>query len=1216
MSLTRSQLLAGDSSQGNVLPGQVQGVKQGNGVFIAPDGTISFDATAEIGVVKTNNSSAYNGYKWPGSKTIDAFLYQTDGPANELGWVKRGMGLTVQNALTQPTVKLSIPTTNTEPSAGSEVNEAVTGSLYWNTDSSNLFVYVNDGWVQATYGPANLNEALLTGSYTLYVNPEIGSDIYVTGDFSPPGDLPVITNQQVTAGYSAQKPFKTIERAALEIARIQKGLGQDSEVFDRYVIKCSTGVHIVGNGLGSASPAEWANGSTPSAATLQEMNSAGYAGIILPRGVSIIGEDLRKTVIRPSYVPAKTGNIEADRGAIFRITGGAFFFNFTFKDKTGLNASHHLLDCFSFVSDADLQTYYSKVETVFAQDYPNTIVNPGETEIVATKPASDPDETTDDVFGSSPYVFNCSVRSKYGMCGINADGSGVTGFKSLVTAQFTGVSLQRDLYCWQRYSAGSNEWVPVTSYTSYVITDPDDLRMNPDRKSFHIRAINGAFIQEVSVFAIGQGVHHWSTSGGEISITNSNSSFGGCAALAEGYKSESFPQDMSWNVGRIVLGTNLSDQSHNILKIQIGTVDSGVANDATSIVLTDNLVESEIYAGIPEILASRGYTFAEDSYLWIENSSGADWRAQLPSAAWVPSSPDTITIAAVMENQNGDFPGDPGQGDLAGSKVYIRRLIDSRTVSQRRYSLEITNTDSTTRTPPRDFVLQTALGSGGGIQDLIPDSQLTIVNKSGAIPIGLDPVVRKSQVVLQAANSVKIWTANSYYRAGETVRRNNKHYTCVVTNSDDAFNSEKWNESYVHMPSVYNAYDYFQNVTPVIIFDNDTDDEETTPASTCGYDLTTCWTLDVKIRSQLMSATDYQGVYQFLVGLGFSGAEAEDILTPVVTANRKLNPASSVAMKGYVPNGAANALANWPIEFRRPSIVRMFGHAWEWAGYLNYTKALPSYQKELSAQNQFTYFFTNQLGGRVYATGYNQEGYLVTAAGLTDLATGDTINLSNIGNPFFGVDIPTYFPALTVGDLTVETSLEFNDGCELSGSPFFSDEWYNNFRLATSTVPGLITLSDIPSPTSEFPSGTKLAFNQASAPPGWTQLTSTSLNDASMRIVTGSGGGSGGSTGFTSVFTGSRSSSISLSSGGSVGGHILSVSQMPSHRHILTFRIKENDTAAGGGDDGVVVDTPYEYTGYEGGDAIHGHTFTNPSYTMSSMDFAVKYVDFIIAQKS
>ena len=68
------------------------------------------------------------------------------------------------------------------------------------------------------------------------------------------------------------------------------------------------------------------------------------------------------------------------------------------------------------------------------------------------------------------------------------------------------------------------------------------------------------------------------------------------------------------------------------------------------------------------------------------------------------------------------------------------------------------------------------------------------------------------------------------------------------------------------------------------------------------------------------------------------------------------------------------------------------------AGQLNYTKALPQYQRDLTASNKFSYFFTNALGGRVYVSGFNEEGFGVSAAGLTDLQTGETLSPEGIGS--------------------------------------------------------------------------------------------------------------------------------------------------------------------------------------------------------------------------
>ncbi len=1037
MALTRAQLIAGDNTQGPVLPGQVQGVKAGLGVTIADNGTISFNPENAGGVVLTNNEEAYNGYVWPSNQPGNntQLAYQN----SALTWLPIktfGFGLGQSNNL----VKQSMPLAATGPAIGSGVNEAVNGSLYWNTNNSQLYVCVGNQWQPSVSfnSPAIIAE-LLSGSFTFYVNPEIGEDTYITGWYDQTRG---ISNQMVTAGYTPQKPFKTILRAALEVARIQNGVGQDSLSYDRFLIKCSTGLHLIDNdfGVAEANITAWASGFEPELSDLRKLNAQGYAGIILPRGVSIIGEDLRKTVIRPTYVPDKTGSIEANRGSIFRITGGAFFFNFTFKDQEGLEDSHHLLDCFSFVTQADLDTYYAKTKKLFAQSYENEIVNPGETEIVAPKPVGTPTESTDGVIGSSPYIFNCSVRSNYGLCGINADGTGVTGFKSMVVAQFTGTSLQKDMFCWQVYDSGADSWVDLldSQYDDYIEKDPDDVRMNPDRVSFHVRAVNGAFIQEVSVFAIGQGIHHWVKNGGEISITNSNSSFGGCAAIADGYQSKAFPQDKNWNLGAIVVPSNLNNVNRSVTDILIGTVKESIPpipNNTLAIELTFPLIESLIYPGVPEILANKGYSFTFDSYLWIENPEGNDWRAELTASAWNPDFPSIINIQTPMSNQDNQTPGQVVDGDalpgLAGAKVYIRRLLDTRTLEQRRYVFQLTNTDPKARVPQRDYIVQTTVGgSGGGISGSLPNSLMTAVYKSGNLPPNGDPVIKRSEIVIGRTNFDSNWVPSRQYRPGDTVRKDQKHYTCVVKTDSSTFNSEYWVESYVHMPSSYNAYDNLNNIAPQIIFDNDTDGFVGT--TTCGFvfdpsDSFYCWKAVPKIKSQLISGTDYAGARQFLVGIGFTLTEADNILAPRNPDDRERDPASSSDMLGYTPDGAADALANWPLEFRRPSVIRLFSHAWEWAGFLNYTKALPAYQGDLSIQNQFSYYFTNSFGGRVYASGYNQEGFLVTPAGLTDLATGQTTDIEDLGG-VTGIDTPQSFDNLTVQNLRVtsETILEGN----------------------------------------------------------------------------------------------------------------------------------------------------------------------------------------------
>ena len=228
----------------------------------------------------------------------------------------------------------------------------------------------------------------------LYVNP---NDIDATDS---------IENQ----GNSLTRPFKTIQRALIEASRFSYQRGLDNDRFGQTTILLYPGDHVVDNRPGwiptGSSTFKLRNGTTSSDLAqfdlstnfdLSTENNALYklnsinGGVIIPRGTSIVGLDLRKTKIRPKYIPnPENSNIE--RSAIFRVTGGCYFWQFSildgdpngkvFKDYTTNtfvpNFSHHKLTCFEYadgvnnvsiddaflslsVSRTDLDMYYEKV---------------------------------------------------------------------------------------------------------------------------------------------------------------------------------------------------------------------------------------------------------------------------------------------------------------------------------------------------------------------------------------------------------------------------------------------------------------------------------------------------------------------------------------------------------------------------------------------------------------------------------------------------------------------------------------------------------------------------------------------------------------------------------------------------------------------------------------------------------------------------------------
>jgi len=148
-----------------------------------------------------------------------------------------------------------------------------------------------------------------------------------------------------------------------------------------------------------------------------------------------------------------------------------------------------------------------------------------------------------------------------------------------------------------------------------------------------------------------------------------------------------------------------------------------------------------------------------------------------------------------------------------------------------------------------------------------------------------------------------------------------------------------------------------------------------------------------------------------------------------------------------------------------------------------------------------------------------------------------------------------------------------------------------------------------------FPTGTKMLFQQTAAPTGWTK--DTTHNNKALRVVSGTAG-SGGSVNFTTAFADYSSTATGATTqGGTVGNTTLTVDQIPSHTHTITYGV--NDVNGGGGTDPSYLESTgrTETTNATGGGQSHTHTFTGTSHTHGfSLDISVAYVDLIIATKN
>ncbi len=901
----------------------------------------------------------------------------------------------------------------------------------------------------------------LNGPFTLYVNPYRGSDRFVGGQYNTheagTTDTEIIAQklrrislQQLECGYTKQRPFKTINRAVIEAAIITSRnwytYNDERAHVDCVVIVLSAGRHIIYNGPGSASSnlASWGSSKDPTIQELQDFNPVN-GGVLVPRGASVIGKVLRKTIIRPDWVPPFDDE-QADYGnrrQILLHTGSADAFQFTVMDRLGQTESCHLLSAMGAASRAELDLFYDKIESALGTgaDLASALLAARPTEYQTPGPIDQSQAATpawNSTAGASPYPFQVSVRSDWGMGSVFWDGAKMAGLKSMVRANFTNTNQQKDLRCFQVYEGGN--WVTLTNdntgQTKYYNATPDNIRRHPGRHSYGLLAVRDAYLQDVSIFGIGLSRRTKIDSGADVTDNNGNTTFGELSAEAAGYKSFAFPVDKNWTVGRIKVPLNLSEKIGNIRRIDLGVVAS--ATSSTITLTGSGLAIDASSSTIPAVLLGDGYSLANGTRVWVENPQGNDWRATLTSSAWSSAAPTVINITGGLQEA---VTNAAGGTDVVGRRVYIRRLADTRSVSERRMSLLLNNT-SLSRLPQRDQVLQTdPARSGGAISRVLAagGDEVLVISAAGDGPTPGSGVLRTSELTIRRAapNRAYVASTSTFYRKGTVVRHNNKHWqakqdmTTAAASPDPAL----WLESHVQMASDFNPEDPLVNEAPLLVLDTDTADTE--DSVTLGINWTTVWTAAGSIRNQYRTGTDYLGVYGFLRALGFNDAQAHAALVPKVTGSRERDPNSATDFPDAPAGGAATARGYWAVEFRRPSTLRFYNHNWEWAGFGNYDRALPSVQGDMSPANKFSAYFVNNAGGRVVPKGSNEDGFEISPKGLEDIATGATISAEGLGNQSLDEIQRTDFPNgiqvggdSTIGNVTLNGQTTFGSGSQ------------------------------------------------------------------------------------------------------------------------------------------------------------------------------------------
>ena len=219
-------------------------------------------------------------------------------------------------------------------------------------------------------------------------------------------------------GNSRLRPFKTIQRALIEAARFAYIPGTNNDLFDQTSILISPGTHFIDNRPGyyvDGGALKDVNGATR---TITEFNvstnfdltdpanqlyiyNSATGGVIIPKGTSIVAQDLRKTKIKPKFVPNPVDdNISAS--SIFQLTGACYIYGFTIFDgdpvgkvynsystnTTVPNYSHHKLTAFEYADDrnnifkngvdtghTDLENYYYKLSLAYGAQSSRSIID-------------------------------------------------------------------------------------------------------------------------------------------------------------------------------------------------------------------------------------------------------------------------------------------------------------------------------------------------------------------------------------------------------------------------------------------------------------------------------------------------------------------------------------------------------------------------------------------------------------------------------------------------------------------------------------------------------------------------------------------------------------------------------------------------------------------------------------------------------------------------
>jgi len=929
-------------------------------------------------------------------------------------------------------------------------------------------------------------------------------------------------------GNSALRPFKTLQRAFLEVARFSYRVGLSNDEFDAFSIYLYPSEYVIDNrpGLADYNQIQPFNENTNFDLTspsneLHKFNSTS-GGVVVPRGCSVVGSDLRRTKIVPKYVPYPTvqGSLgitaanEPVESAIFKLTGGCYFWQMSFfdGDNTGVyyrddlsqiapNFSHHKLTCFEFADVPDLELYYQKISKGYAvipdtsgiisQDQmqprveENRIVGPisdefavsqiirnGQTATAFTvdelgnpknhgfsvgvavnisgvtgptdqdallyngsflvtsaqgnqftyQMSAEPSGNAlgsnvlvkveiDTVDSASPYVFNCSLRSVWGINGMSADGSQATGFKSMVVAQFTGISLQKDDRAFVLYNQTTGAYEPQAAGSGAHINGLAKYRKGWRHR--HIYASNDAFIQVVSVFAVGFGDHFFADSGGDLSITNSNSNFGNTSLRSKGFKAAAFTKDKAGQLTHVIPPKSLDDvEEISINWVTIDITKTRSVADPTKLFLYGYTVET----GRPPSKI-QGYTVGArrddvntpDRLYVLLIASGASE----PTTHYAEINPSGTTVTGTRAGDDDS----PIKWDATNSQWYIQVDGAQNTIYT---TLQAQSLYQNLGFTPTTFIRR------------IPDARNLVdrlyryryVLDKDAFPVPRQPI---TGFVLQPRSSETNSPAYSktyYIYSVETHQVFERGvtdgiYYLTILNASVSPSTSNFNE-FAFSQATVDLYPAFDRDNPVA---DPTASVSIASNETLGVVTTTDGASPTPNEDTQRSITKETSQFLLLETENNLGYNTTSNVLNGISVTARLGDAEDrkIALKLNADNSVQPILC----ELRRYSILRASGHTFEYLGFGpgNYSTAFPSTQVEVLTPAAVRLSQSlKEAAGVAYYSGVNSDGELFVGNQVINPVTGQITNediaqLNVLGEE--GTTIETFSEIVLTDKLTV-----------------------------------------------------------------------------------------------------------------------------------------------------------------------------------------------------